>query len=220
MTGPKAVQLNIANQLTLLRIALIPFFVVLVLIDNVTADPLLIFLSRVAATAVFLVAAITDMLDGYLARRYNLITNFGKLMDPLADKLLTMSAFVAFVEIDYRGNHPVFPAWAIIVILGREFLVTGLRALALEKGRIIQADHLGKHKTIVQLVGIVIVLVGLCVRDLLRWKAPTFVSFFDNYFMVLLVLILFLIVALTTASGLQYLWKNRDLLWEPEKDEN
>ncbi|MCX7625500.1 MAG: CDP-diacylglycerol--glycerol-3-phosphate 3-phosphatidyltransferase [Candidatus Sumerlaeaceae bacterium] len=210
-------QLNIANRLTLIRIGLIPFFVTFVLVDNLTTDPLLIFASRIAATVVFLVAAITDMLDGYLARRYNLITNFGKLMDPLADKLLTMSAFVAFVEIDYRGNHPVFPAWAIIVILGREFLVTGLRALALERGRVIQADHLGKHKTIMQLVGIIIVLVGLCVRDFLRWRMPNGLSVFDDFFTMILILVLIVIVTLTTASGVQYLWKNRDLLWEPEK---
>lgn len=206
--------INIANKLTLVRIALIPFFVGLVLTENVTSDLQTIFISRTLATVVFVVAAVTDMLDGYLARRYNLITNFGKLMDPLADKLLTMSAFVAFVEINSLDKRPIFPAWAIIVILGREFLVTGLRALALERGRVIQADHLGKHKTIMQLVGIVIVLVGLSLCDFLRWQFPSIVGTCAQYLRYLFNIILVVIVVLTLASGLQYLWKNRDLLSE------
>lgn len=205
---------NIANKLTLVRIALIPFFVGLVLTENVTSDLQTIFISRTLATVVFVVAAVTDMLDGYLARRFNLITNFGKLMDPLADKLLTMSAFVAFVEINSLDKRPIFPAWAIIVILGREFLVTGLRALALERGRVIQADHLGKHKTIMQLVGIVIVLVGLSLYDFLRWQFPCAAGICAQYLRYLFNIILVLIVVLTLASGLQYLWKNRDLLSE------
>jgi CDP-diacylglycerol--glycerol-3-phosphate 3-phosphatidyltransferase len=206
--------INIANKLTLVRIALIPFFVGLVLMENVTSDLQTIFITRTLATVIFVVAAVTDMLDGYLARRYNLITNFGKLMDPLADKLLTMSAFVAFVEINSLDKRPIFPAWAIIVILGREFLVTGLRALALERGRVIQADHLGKHKTIMQLVGIVIVLVGLSLYDFLRWQFPNAAGICAQYLRYLFNIILVLIVVLTLASGLQYLWKNRDLLSE------
>jgi CDP-diacylglycerol--glycerol-3-phosphate 3-phosphatidyltransferase len=135
-------------------------------------------------------------------------------MDPLADKLLTMSAFVAFVEINSLDKRPIFPAWAIIVILGREFLVTGLRALALERGRVIQADHLGKHKTIMQLVGIVIVQVGLSLCDFLRWQFPSAADICAQYLRYLFNIILVVIVVLTLASGLQYLWKNRDLLSE------
>jgi CDP-diacylglycerol--glycerol-3-phosphate 3-phosphatidyltransferase len=207
-------KLNVPNRLTLLRIILIPFFVGFVLAENVTASAGLILSCRIAAFFVFVVAALTDMLDGYLARRDGLITNFGKLMDPLADKLLTMSAFVAFVELNLGPRQPVFPAWAIIVILAREFLVTGLRMLALERGRVIQADHLGKHKTISQLVGICIVLAALCVRDWMRFVRSPSLRSCDQILPFVFAAILIVIVSLTVVSGIQYLWKNRDLLSE------
>ncbi len=207
-------KLNLPNKITILRIILIPFFVGLLLAENVTTRLDVVFFARILAFLFFVVAALTDMIDGYLARRYHLVTNFGKLMDPLADKLLTMSAFVAFVELDLSEKRPIFPAWAIIVILAREFLVTGLRALALERGRIIQADYLGKHKTISQLVGIGIVLAGLCLRDYLRWKHAEMLPLAERFLSITFLLILFVIVALTIASGIQYLWKNRDIISE------
>ncbi|MGB9691427.1 MAG: CDP-diacylglycerol--glycerol-3-phosphate 3-phosphatidyltransferase [Candidatus Sumerlaeaceae bacterium] len=206
--------LNLPNKLTLLRIILIPLFVSLLLFENVTTRLDLIFFCRIAAFFVFVVAALTDLLDGYLARRLQLVTNFGKLMDPLADKLLTMSAFVAFVELNLDLKRPIFPAWAIIVILAREFLVTGLRALALERGRVIQADYLGKHKTISQLVGIGVVLAGLCLRDYLRWHSVAWQPTAEYGLRVVFWIVLVVIITLTIASGLQYLWKNRDLLSE------
>lgn len=206
--------LNTPNKLTLLRIALVPFFVAFLLVENVTDRRGVILTFRLVAFFVFVIAALTDLLDGYLARRHGLVTNFGKLMDPLADKLLTMAAFVAFVEIRIGSDQPVFPAWAIIVILAREFLVTGLRALALEHRRLIQADHLGKHKTIWQLIGIAAVLAALCFRDWLRLTHPEAVPICDRWLSFGCAMVLLLILSLTVASGIQYLWKNRDLLQE------
>ena len=124
---------NLPNQLTIARVCAIPLFIVLLMMGF-----------RVAATIVFLLAAFTDMLDGKIARRYNLVTNFGKLMDPLADKLLTMSAFVCLVEL---GD---IPGWMVIVILGREFIITGMRQVAAAEGIVIardQARHTDVHTT-------------------------------------------------------------------------
>jgi CDP-diacylglycerol--glycerol-3-phosphate 3-phosphatidyltransferase len=210
--------MNIANKLTVSRIVMIPFFVAFLLVENVTADLRAIAAFRWAALLVFSAAAITDLLDGMLARRRGMITNFGRLMDPLADKLLTMAAFVAFVEIRAPGNQPVFPAWAIIVILGREFLVTGLRSLALEHGRVMHADRWGKHKTIWQLVGIIVVLVALCVRDLLRLFNLPFLKWFDLALPFLFAAILIIIVVLTVVSGIAYVVNNRDVISEDDGD--
>ncbi len=206
-------RLNLPNKLTMLRIILIPFFVALLQADKFTTSPGTLVIARLGALAVFIIAALTDMVDGYLARKFGLVTNFGKLMDPLADKLLTMSAFVVFVELPLQGR-PLFPAWAIIVILAREFLVTGLRMLALERGRVIQADHLGKHKTISQLVGMSLILAGICTRDALCYLASPLLGMCDRLLGILIPITLAVMVALTVLSGLQYLWRNRDLLTE------
>src|SRR5687768_1147986 len=146
--------MNLSNKLTLSRVLVIPFFVVCVLAGNFVTDPSIVAFSRWLAMILFVGAAITDYYDGMLARKLNIETNFGRLFDPLADKLLTMSAFVAFVELRVPPDRPVLPAWAIILILGREYLVTGLRSIALSQGRLIHADTWGKHKTVWQLSGI------------------------------------------------------------------
>lgn len=205
--------LNLPNKLTFLRIILIPFFVAFLQADKLTSSPGILLIARLSALAVFIIAALTDMVDGYLARKYGLVTNFGKLMDPVADKLLTMSAFVVFLELNFQGR-PLFPAWAIIVILAREFLVTGLRMLALERGRVIQADHLGKHKTISQLVGISIVVAGVCARDALSYFDSPLLETCERVLGIIIPIVLTVIVALTVLSGVQYLWRNRDLLGE------
>ena len=132
---------NLPNQLTIARVCAIPLFIVLLLMGF-----------RVAATIVFLAAALTDMLDGKIARKYNLVTNFGKLMDPLADKLLTMSAFVCLVEL---GD---IPGWMVIVILGREFIITGMRQVAAAEGIVIAAGWSGKIKTVCQMVAIPLIM--------------------------------------------------------------
>lgn len=210
---PARKPMNLPNRLTLTRIILIPFFVGLMLTENVTADLRLIAPARWLAFIVFIAAAITDYYDGAIARRMNLTTNFGKLFDPLADKLLTMSAFVVFVEIHLPQGRPIFPAWAIILILGREFLVTGLRTLAVSGGRVIQADRWGKHKTAWQLSAIIAITFFLCVRDTLM-LAGVETRLLDLVLPWICGGLLAVVVFLTVVSGAIYLHQNRDLLRE------
>jgi len=129
--------MNLPNKLTMLRVAAIPVFIVVYLMGY-----------NIAATVIFIAAAATDALDGHIARSRDLVTNFGKLMDPLADKLLTMSAFLCLVEFS------IVPAWMVIVILGREFAVTGLRQIAAAEGTVMAAGVTGKIKTVLQMVSI------------------------------------------------------------------
>jgi CDP-diacylglycerol--glycerol-3-phosphate 3-phosphatidyltransferase len=138
--------MNLANRLTILRIVLIiPFIIVL----KYSPDNLAL---KIGAFCIFGLASITDFLDGYLARKHNMVSDFGKLMDPLADKILVISAFIIFVELSY------IPSWMIIVIITREFLITGIRTLAAAKGDVIAAGNLGKWKTTTQMIGIMLII--------------------------------------------------------------
>lgn len=133
--------MNLPNKLTLLRIFLVIPFI-----------GFLYFGANIAACSVFIIACITDYLDGYIARKQNLITDFGKLMDPLADKILNISALVMFIELNYIYS------WAVIIIVAREFLVTGLRVIAASKNEIIAAGNSGKIKTVVQMLAIIAIM--------------------------------------------------------------
>ena len=140
--------MNIPNQLTLLRMILaVPFIFFL---EAAAAGGTTY---RVIALVIFAVAAITDFLDGYIARKHNLITDFGKLMDPLADKILVISALVIFVDLEY------IPAWMSIVVIAREFLISGIRTIAATKGEVIPAGKLGKYKTTAQMIAIIIIII-------------------------------------------------------------
>lgn len=141
--------MNLPNKLTLLRIVLVPVFVVLLFLGQ--SNNLL----RVLALVVFCIASITDALDGYIARSRNLITNFGKFMDPLADKLLVCSALISFVQI---GS---VPAWVCIIIIGREFIISGFRLIASDKGVVIAANKWGKAKTISQMLTIILLILAI-----------------------------------------------------------
>ncbi|MSR65660.1 MAG: CDP-diacylglycerol--glycerol-3-phosphate 3-phosphatidyltransferase [Verrucomicrobiae bacterium] len=143
------------NQLTLARVVMTFVFVIVLMLE--------IPFAKTMALALFIVASITDLYDGILARRYNIITNFGTLMDPVADKILICSVFVAFV-----GLH-IIPAWMAIVIIAREFVITGLRLLAASKGQVLAAGWGGKNKTVSQVVAASVVLTGLALRD--DWAA-------------------------------------------------
>jgi CDP-diacylglycerol--glycerol-3-phosphate 3-phosphatidyltransferase len=138
--------MNLPNKLTMFRILLVPVFVFLMISD--APD------SGIWAAVVFVAASLTDTADGYIARKYHLVTNFGKFMDPLADKLLVTAALICFVD------QGITPAWIVIAILAREFFVTGRRTGAGEKGVVIAASPLGKLKTISQMAGIIILLLG------------------------------------------------------------
>ena len=167
-----------ANKLTLRRGVMIPIFLVLLYVD---------FTGHLwAALAVFILASVTDFIDGYVARHYHQITDFGKFMDPLADKLLVMSAMAWFVEVAWM------PAWAFFVVIARELAVTGLRLVAVEQGRVIAAAKSGKVKTACTMVGIILMLI------------------FPNATLRLVCVAVILVT--TIYSGIEYFVKNKDVL--------
>lgn len=140
--------MNLPNKLTFIRLVLAVPFIYFLQESNAEG-----FVYRMIAFALFVVASLTDFFDGYLARKYNLVTDFGKLMDPLADKILVISALVLFVELRY------IPAWMSIIVIAREFLISGIRMLAAAKGEVIPAGKLGKYKTTSQMIVILIMIV-------------------------------------------------------------
>lgn len=173
--------MNVANILTSVRILLIPAFMFFLLYSNIPY-------SKVIAAAIFIVAAITDSLDGYIARSRKIVTNFGKFLDPLADKLLITAALVSLVELQKISS------WVAMIIIGREFVVTGLRMVAAAEGVVISANLWGKLKTISQIVAVVLLLL-------------------DNYPFVLLgfpldKIMLYVAVILTIYSGFDYIKAN------------
>lgn len=191
--------MNVPNQLTVARLFLTFIFVALLSLESLP-------FSRTAALIVFVIAAITDFLDGHLARKHGLITNFGKLMDPLADKVLMCAGFVLLTELE------LIPAWIVIVILSREFLVTGLRLLASAEGVVLAAEGLGKYKTIFQIVTVIYFLLYLAAGEaLFRFLQPLFDGFYlgpDH----LGTALVWISLILTIWSGWSYVWKNRKLL--------
>ena len=180
--------MNTPNKLTILRMILVPIFMFFFLCEDIPFNYLLAALS-------FAAASITDCIDGHIARKHNLITDFGKFLDPLADKILTTSAIICFIPLGLAG-----PVMAMI-ILARDVLVTSLRLVASGKGTVIAANSWGKVKTISQMVAIVVTLVLL-----------TFAEFFEISYSVIYILsqiLLWVSTALTLISGIIYLWQNR-----------
>lgn len=170
--------MNTANKLTILRVAMIPLFL-LILYQNVP-------FGRILALIVFVLASVTDLIDGYVARHYNQVTDFGKFMDPLADKVLVISAMLWLVE---AGR---MPAWVVALVVARELLVTGLRLVAVDNGRVIAATWSGKVKTATTMVCIALML--LPIPALLNTVCAG------------------LILITTVYSGAEYFYKNRDVL--------
>ncbi len=189
--------MNLPNKLTVSRIVLAVVFMLFFYAHGVTAKAL--------ALITFLLAALTDALDGYLAKKNNEVTDFGRLMDPIADKILVLAALLAFVE---RG---VIPAWMVVIIIFREVAVTGLRMLALTKGTVIQADGAGKHKTVWQLLAIITILAYFILKEggaamFAFWTPGAEVLYKDIIFIIMLIA-----VAFTLISGIAYLMKNREV---------
>jgi len=184
--------MNTPNKLTVLRILLIPVFLVFLMIDSIPHHFLW-------ALILFAVASLTDLVDGKLARRYNMVTDFGKFLDPLADKMLVTSALICFVELGLT------PSVAVVVIVFREFLVTSLRLVASGSGKVVAANIWGKLKTTVQMSGIV----GILFFSELQYAGVIPASFdlhpwFDG--------VMWLAAALTLASGATYVWENRKFI--------
>jgi len=195
--------MNLPNKLTASRFALTVFFL------GALFCPWQIPLRNTLALFFFCLAGVTDFLDGHIARARGLITNFGILMDPLADKIMTCSAFIAFVESTHL--HPDAPvkvaAWMVIVIVARELAITGLRLLAASKGVVLAAERFGKHKTISQIVAII----ALLVTDARNEWPPWLQNIFQDWTVAFAGIALWLTVALTAASGVIYLWRNREI---------
>ena len=182
-------KMNIANKLTILRVCLVPVFVV-VFMTNLLPAPW----NRYIAFLIFAFASYTDHLDGHLARSRGLVTNFGKFMDPLADKLLVVSALICFVETGEMA------AWIVIILVAREFIVSGFRLVAAAQGVVIAAGIWGKAKTVVQMVMTLAVILGL----------PY------GWYGVIVAILTYASVALTIISVVDYIWKNRSVLKEAD----
>lgn len=179
--------MNLPNKLTILRVFMIPFFLVALLVEGIPAG-------KWIALAIFVLASFTDMLDGKIARKYNLVTNFGKFMDPLADKLLVSAALIALISL---GK---IPAWVVIVIISREFIISGFRLIASDNGVVIAASYWGKIKTVTQMVMIVLLLA----------------DFSNSVMDILETVFIYLALALTVISLVDYLIKNKDVLKDKE----
>ena len=177
--------MNLPNKLTVLRICMIPFFVAALLYDNGNNQTM-----RIVANVLFITASLTDLLDGKIARKYNLVTNFGKFMDPLADKLLVCSALICLIELGQ------LPAWVVIIFISREFIISGFRLVAADNGIVIAASYWGKFKTTFQMVAVV----------LLSFNIPS-LTLVTN-------LVLIAAVALTIISLVDYIAKNIGVLTE------
>ena len=180
-------KMNLPNKLTILRVIMIPFFVFfeLAFYGEVWA--------KWIAFAIFIAASLTDKADGYIARKYNLVTNFGKFMDPLADKLLVCSAMICMIEL---GR---LPAWIVIVIIAREFIISGFRLIAAENGVVIAANYWGKFKTVSQMVMIILLILNV---------GEIYGGFWD----ILTQIFIWLSVALTIISLVTYIMQNRGVL--------
>lgn len=175
--------MNLPNKLTMFRVILIPFFIVFLLIPLTPFD-------KWIALAIFIVASLTDLLDGKIARKYNLVTNFGKFMDPLADKLLVCSALICLIELDR------IPSWMVIVIIAREFIISGFRLVASDNGVVIAASYFGKFKTTFQMVAVCLMIADI----------PSL--------FILTQITLWIAVILTVVSLVDYLVKNKDVMKE------
>lgn len=198
--------MNLPNKLTLLRMILVPVVVVLILVDSIP-------LHWLWAGIVFGIASVTDALDGNIARKRGLVTDFGKLMDPIADKLLVISAFVCFITVSLPNPNwgVACSPWVVIIILAREFLVTSARMIYAERGIVIAANIWGKLKTVIQIVSIVTIFVVMFALELLSiFELGN--ALIDNIASIVIIAVTWLSALITVISGGTYLYQCRDLL--------
>lgn len=190
--------MNLPNKITVSRVILIPVFMLFMLVDfgfgTVTVAGTEILTGHLIGGLIFIVASITDWLDGYIARKNGLVTNMGKFLDPLADKLLVSAAFIILVELD------TIPSWIVIIIISREFAVTGLRMILAGGGEVVAANQLGKIKTVAQILAIVSLLLNNI--------------FFESIGVPFGMIMLYIALIFTIWSGFDYFYKNRRVLLE------
>ena len=177
--------MNLPNKLTVLRVIMIPFFVVMLMLDGGANQ-----MYRYIAAAIFIIASFTDFLDGSIARKYGLVTNFGKFMDPLADKLLVCSALICLIALGQ------LPAWMVLIIISREFIISGFRLVASDNGVVIAASYWGKWKTVFQMISVILLIVNVEALSMITNIA------------------LWIALALTVISLVDYIVKNIGILTE------
>lgn len=187
--------MNLPNRLTILRI-LLTFVFMLFLFSNGLG-------AKSFALIVFIIASITDYYDGKIARGSGQITNFGKLMDPIADKILTLAAFLAFVEMG------LIPAWMVVVIIMRELFVTGVRLVAVTRGIVLAAEQGGKHKTVSQVTAIILMLIFIIIREA---ASDIWSPYFELWFKRIIFYIMGVVVALTLTSAISFVKRNNKVL--------
>ena len=189
--------MNIANRLTILRILLTFVFMFFLFCHGLWAKAL--------SLAIFIFAALSDFFDGMIAHKKNMVTDFGRLMDPIADKILILAAFAAFVQMQ------LIEAWMFVIIVSREILITSLRLFALNKGKVLSATRVGKHKTLSQMLVIFSILGFIVLREVklayFTWDPNGEKLFRQGIYILMLVT-----VGLTLYSGLSYLWENRKII--------
>ncbi|MBB6622946.1 CDP-diacylglycerol--glycerol-3-phosphate 3-phosphatidyltransferase [Clostridium gasigenes] len=192
--------MNLANKLTMLRIFLVPLFLIFIAAQGIPFGTFI-------ATIIFIIASLTDQLDGYIARSRNQVTTFGKFMDPLADKLLVTAALISLVGMQ------VIPSWAAVIIIAREFAVSGLRTLAASEGKIISASYWGKVKTVIQIIAIVALLIQASVGTS-KYLTSLVVGnvFMETTLKYVPNTLLILAVIATILSGVDYFRKNKKVI--------
>ena len=196
--------MNLPNKITLGRIGLVFVFMAFLFIHGLPA--------KIVALVIFIIAVISDYLDGYIAKKNNIVTDFGKIMDPVADKVLTLSAFLAFVEMK------LVPAWMVVIIIFREMLITSIRIIALRNKEVLSAGMGGKHKTVSQMVSIIVILIFIVIKEAgVRtfgfWNAD-----FEYWYRQLIFFLMIITVALTIISGVSYLIGNKKYLFNDKND--
>ena len=196
--------MNLPNKLTVMRVILIPFFVAALLYDNGSSQTM-----RVVANVIFIVASLTDLFDGKIARKYNLVTNFGKFMDPLADKLLVCSALICLIQLGQ------LPAWVVIIIISREFIISGFRLVAADNGIVIAASYWGKFKTTFQMIAVILMIFNIPALKTVTFimLAAAVVLIFNIPALATVTMIMLVIaVVLTVISLVDYVAKNVEVL--------
>ncbi|MBN1871190.1 MAG: CDP-diacylglycerol--glycerol-3-phosphate 3-phosphatidyltransferase [Candidatus Omnitrophica bacterium] len=191
--------MNLPNKLTILRIILTVVFLFFLFAHSL--------MFKVFAFFTFIVAAFTDFLDGRIARKYDLISDFGRFMDPIADKILILSAFLALVEMG------LVPAWMVVIIIARECVITGLRIAALRKQKLIEASLTGKHKTAFQLFTIIIILAFIIFKEI-GHRLEFWTSNFQYYYEMSIFCLMLVTVFLTIVSGISIFLRNKEVLYE------
>jgi len=162
-------------------------------------------LSKHIALFIFLIASLTDLYDGRIARKRKLITNFGRIMDPIADKILILASFLAFVELK------IIPAWMVVIVILRELIITGLRLFAASRSIVLEAQKEGKHKTVSQFIAVILILVYLILKDTLA-RFRIWNLHWERACSLIIFLIILIVIGLTLYSGISFLWKNRRII--------